>query len=260
MSPNLYKRVSGFFDRMSPGEWLPVVSRLPDGINAVGLSYDDGPSPESTPELLRILARHNARATFFVSGERAFSSLDLVRRMVDEGHDVCSHSWSHIHYKRVPRKRLIEDLERTEDLLSSVRPTPSPYLVRLPYGGGHGRPSFHRALRKWNPSAQIAHWDHVAGDWMLASGGDLRAASMRAVDQIMRSPKLAGSILLLHEDPYGVNAPMAAHIAPTLAEILLPRLRDAGLGATKLVPAAPQSSVTRYFRPWEPPLFQVTYP
>jgi peptidoglycan/xylan/chitin deacetylase (PgdA/CDA1 family) len=57
----------------------------------VALSFDDGPSPQFTPQVLAILAQHGAKATFFVIGERAQRSPELVRRIRDEGHEVGNH-------------------------------------------------------------------------------------------------------------------------------------------------------------------------
>jgi len=57
----------------------------------VALSFDDGPDPEFTPEVLAILAQHGAKATFFVIGERAARHPDLIRRIRAEGHEVGNH-------------------------------------------------------------------------------------------------------------------------------------------------------------------------
>jgi peptidoglycan/xylan/chitin deacetylase (PgdA/CDA1 family) len=63
----------------------------------IGLTFDDGPNPETTPRVLDILARHNVRATFFVVGEAAEAHPDLVHRIIAEGHEVGSHSYHHRH-------------------------------------------------------------------------------------------------------------------------------------------------------------------
>lgn len=61
----------------------------------VYLTYDDGPHPVQTPRVLDVLAAWGARATFFVSGERASAHPDIVERMVADGHAVANHTWSH---------------------------------------------------------------------------------------------------------------------------------------------------------------------
>ncbi len=61
----------------------------------VALTFDDGPDPSTTPLVLDLLARRGARAAFFVIGGRAAAYPGLIRRMLDEGHEVASHSSSH---------------------------------------------------------------------------------------------------------------------------------------------------------------------
>jgi peptidoglycan/xylan/chitin deacetylase (PgdA/CDA1 family) len=147
---------------------------------------------------------------------------------------------------------LVADLERCEALLGRLRPKPDPYLVRLPYGAGHMAPRLHRALRAWNPATQIAHWTVLTWDWTIAEGcssrDQLARACVAAADRIMSLPGLAGSVLLLHEDPFDVGAPLAAEVAPILADRLLSRLRAAGLKGCTMVPIAAPTRLRRYLR------------
>lgn len=69
--------------------------RLPAPAGAVALTFDDGPDPDTTPELLDLLAAHGAKATFFCVGYRAAQHPELVRRILAEGHAVGSHSQTH---------------------------------------------------------------------------------------------------------------------------------------------------------------------
>ena len=68
--------------------------RLPRA-GAVALTFDDGPDPEFTPQVLDVLARHRALATFFLVGRRARRHPELARRIVAAGHNVGSHSLTH---------------------------------------------------------------------------------------------------------------------------------------------------------------------
>src|SRR5690348_6820392 len=91
----------------SAGEWLPVIWRLPGRDRRVCLSFDDGPSPATTHPLIELLARHNAKATFFLTGERASAHPRLVQALVDGGHEVYGHGWEHIRLDRVDGARLL---------------------------------------------------------------------------------------------------------------------------------------------------------
>jgi len=73
--------------------------RLPKGHgNQVALTFDDGPDPEVTPHVLRMLSAYGARATFFCIGERALNYPELVRAIVTAGHHVENHSCHHAPY------------------------------------------------------------------------------------------------------------------------------------------------------------------
>ena len=61
----------------------------------MALTFDDGPDPRWTPIVLDLLARHRVRASFFLVGERARRAPDVVRAIVDGGHEIGNHSWSH---------------------------------------------------------------------------------------------------------------------------------------------------------------------
>ncbi len=237
---------------LSNGAWLPVVRRLVDAERHVGLSFDDGPSAETTPLILDMLRADNATATFFVIGQHAVAEPTLMRRIVAEGHDVFGHGWRHVHYDKGPEAAMVADLQQAETAIAAFRPTPAPYLVRLPYGSGHADASVHRALRKWNPTAQIAEWDHSVDDWRLADGcaneDEVRAACASAADRIASRPGLRGSILLIHENPYGVSAPLKGRIAPLLLAEILRRLERLGLTGRKLQPLGAQCPLRRFVR------------
>lgn len=75
--------------------FVPVMHRLPTHEPVVALTFDDGPHPVFTPRILEVLARHGARATFFVLGARAEQHPELVRQIRDAGHTVGTHTQHH---------------------------------------------------------------------------------------------------------------------------------------------------------------------
>lgn len=82
-----------FFPRF--GFFLPIISRGGPDKKAVALTFDDGPDPMSTPSVLRLLARHQVKATFFVTGEHAAAHPELIKEILQEGHSIGNHSYSH---------------------------------------------------------------------------------------------------------------------------------------------------------------------
>ncbi len=77
------------------GFFLPVVSRGTTSRKAVALTFDDGPDPVSTPDLLRLLARHQVYATFFVNGTKAEQFPDMIREILNQGHTIGNHTHTH---------------------------------------------------------------------------------------------------------------------------------------------------------------------
>ncbi|MDG9721124.1 polysaccharide deacetylase family protein [Streptomyces sp. DH24] len=97
------------------------------------LTFDDGPDPRYTPDILDTLAEHDVRAMFFVCGEMADANRDLVSRMADEGHVVGNHTWSHPLLTRLSRSRIRSQMERTSDVIEETYGE-RPQWFRAPYG------------------------------------------------------------------------------------------------------------------------------
>jgi len=103
------------------GYYLPVISRGKSGEQAVALTFDDGPDPLSTPELLRLLANHRVNATFFVIGEKAFKHPDLVREIVRQGHFIGNHTYSHDKLLLLKgNHHLLNEIEKTQHVLRKL--------------------------------------------------------------------------------------------------------------------------------------------
>jgi peptidoglycan/xylan/chitin deacetylase (PgdA/CDA1 family) len=75
--------------------FLPVISRGVSGRKAVALTFDDGPDPQTTPELLRLLAKHGVKGAFFVNGRQAARYPELTAEILARGHALGNHSFSH---------------------------------------------------------------------------------------------------------------------------------------------------------------------
>jgi peptidoglycan/xylan/chitin deacetylase (PgdA/CDA1 family) len=111
-----------FFPELS--FFLPIISRGKPGTEGVALTFDDGPTPESTPVLLELLERYNLDATFFVVGEQAKKHPELLRKIQAHGHSIGNHSLRHdsLLMLRGP-KVLSKDIHATQKIIkqSGVR-------------------------------------------------------------------------------------------------------------------------------------------
>lgn len=190
---------------------LPLLSRLPVGEKHVALTFDDGPHPDTTPRLLDSLADANARATFFVVGERAKQYPDLVRRIAHEGHAVGVHGLKHRTMATQSAARIEADLREAVAIIETIigEPLPRPVLLRPPYG-----------FR----TATMAHTAHRLGFLCVAWSLDGRDYDSVGADELtarVAARLCSGNIVLLHERP---RAPVAIEALPRLVAAI----REAG--------------------------------
>ena len=95
-----------------------VVASVATREHHVALTIDDGPHPTTTPELLRVLRSHNARATFFLIGTRAQCHPDLVRRIAADGHELANHLMHDEPSIRLPAPEFLRQLAQVHELLA----------------------------------------------------------------------------------------------------------------------------------------------
>ncbi|CAK0741619.1 poly-beta-1,6-N-acetyl-D-glucosamine synthase [Gammaproteobacteria bacterium] len=109
-----------------------VINRYGYLAKQIALTFDDGPDPEWTPAVLDALKRANVRATFFIIGANAQQYPELLRRIVDEGHEIGNHTFTHPNVANIPPLQFQLELSATQRLLESVvgRQT---RLFRAPY-------------------------------------------------------------------------------------------------------------------------------
>ncbi|MEU8760275.1 polysaccharide deacetylase family protein [Streptomyces sp. NPDC048659] len=97
------------------------------------LTFDDGPDPRYTPDILAVLRAHGCRAMFFVCGEMAVDNQDLLKEMAADGHVIGNHSWSHPLIPKLRPSRIRQELGSTSDVIERALGTP-PLWYRAPYG------------------------------------------------------------------------------------------------------------------------------
>ena len=173
------------------------------------LTVDDGPDSAGTPLWLDALARHDARAVFFLSAGRARARPDLVRAIVRAGHRVGNHGDAHRSAWRARPSRTRAAFTRAEadlERLTGLRVRD----VRPPYG--RVTPGLVRWARRGG--RRIVLWDVMPGDF------DARLSPERLADEIIELAR-RGSVLVLHDGPAAARAVAALDLA-------LPRLAAAG--------------------------------
>ena len=98
----------------------PVIYKA-DSNNALALSFDDGPDPAITPEILDLLARYGIKASFFVIAEKAAKYPALVRRAFEEGHIIACHDLNHSVFSNFRLKAaMVKDIERSREIIHGI--------------------------------------------------------------------------------------------------------------------------------------------
>lgn len=160
--------------------------KLPANGNCVYLTFDDGPTPEVTPWVLDELDKYNAKATFFCIGDRIDKSPDLFKRLIDDGHSIGNHSYSHLNAWHVDAEAYLEDIEKCQESILKLHPQGT-NLLRPPYG--KLRRSQTLKLRK---RFRIMMWDVLSADF------DLRITPEKCTENVLRNVR-PGSIVIFHD-------------------------------------------------------------
>jgi peptidoglycan-N-acetylglucosamine deacetylase len=145
------------------------------------LTFDDGPDPDSTPQLLDFLDKHDIRALFFCDGRAAEKNPDLIKQISSKGHIIGNHGYNHPDGWRTSLKRYIDDV-------ANAAPYTSFSLFRPPFG----RLRFNQ-YKKLGEIYKIVFWDIMPYDFDNSFGSK---KSVRILKKKIRS----GAIIVLHDN------------------------------------------------------------
>ena len=176
-----------------------AAAELPEGEKYIALTFDDGPRRETTGRLLDGLRERRTAATFFLIGQQIQENQDLVKRMQAEGHQVGSHTWSHVRLLGVSQETLLEEVNRTDEMLEEVLGE-GEYWLRPPYGAVDDND------RKWI-SVPMIKWSIDPRDWEKKDAGAVVRAVLEAA--------APNQIILLH-DIYETSVDAALRIVDEL--------------------------------------------
>lgn len=206
-------------------QWLgPNWTRLPSQAqarNEIALTIDDGPDPAVTPQVLDLLDRYAARATFFCIGDRAVQYPDLCRQIVQRGHGVENHSQRHSHdFSLLGPSQLMVELQAAQHSLATASGE-RPQFFRAPAG-----------LRNLFLEPALARLGLRLATWS-ARGFDTRDSDPERVKQRLLSGLRPGAILLLH-DGHAARTPQGVPVILEVLPALLESAAAAGLRAVTL--------------------------
>lgn len=202
--------------RPGSGLFYPTITHGPRDSKRVALTFDDGPDPDMTPQVLDALAEAGAHATFFVIGKSLAAYPVLAKRMVNEGHVVGNHSWQHdrlqnFYFARWHRQEIGHCMQAIAEATGQA----APLLYRPPVG-----------LKGWAVGRAAARYDLTLVAWSLHSR-DTRLPSPERIAQRVLDRVQSGDIILLHDghDLPGGRRPFCA----LAVRLIVQGLREKGL-------------------------------
>ncbi len=213
--------------------WGSTDSRL------VALTFDDGPDPAFTPQVLDILARYDVPATFFAVGAQMLRHPDIVRRMVAEGHEIGSHTYSHVNISTMSPEMLRLDLNATQRVFESITGRHMA-MFRAPYAVDANP----RTPSEIAPLATVGALGYVTVnmnidplDWWLPSAGRIAKDTIEGIESGL------GNVVLLHDG--GGDRQHTVDALPEIIETLQARgysfvaISDlVGLSAEEMMPVS----------------------
>ncbi len=157
-----------------------AIWRLPASGKVVYLTFDDGPTPGITNEVLDILEVFKAKATFFCLGKNVESYPDLFSSITQKGHRIGNHSYAHPNGWKTPSADYLSDIQHAESFIHSN-------LFRPPYG--RLKPTQFLRLKK---KYKIIMWDVLAMDY------DIKLSPEKCLDNVLNHTR-SGSIITFHD-------------------------------------------------------------
>jgi peptidoglycan/xylan/chitin deacetylase (PgdA/CDA1 family) len=171
-----------------------------DGV-AISLTFDDGPHPEYTPQVLDRLQTYGWKGTFFVIGRKAAAYPELIRRIVAEGHELGNHSYTHSEPSHTTAASLADEARRTQQLLAELTGK-SIRLMRPPKGDV----TWSKLRALWKERQTVVLWSVDPKDYRVERELELRRWGATY------EPR-SGDLVLLHD-----SRPHAAMILDALQE------------------------------------------
>ncbi len=195
----------GLFDIFKPRNQCKYAIQVPDSVTrgTIALTFDDGPNSVTTPKILDVLKAHNAKATFFVLGGKIKGHEALLQRIVDEGHHLGNHSYSHPNFHDLGSSKTENEVESTDKLL---RQFALPTYFRYPYGNSTCNANDLISSLGYH----IVGWDIDTCDWAYADGkvSDKENLTCMAPESLRNDyagyvlrevQKTQGGVLLMHD-------------------------------------------------------------
>jgi peptidoglycan/xylan/chitin deacetylase (PgdA/CDA1 family) len=186
----------------------------PSSEHEVAITFDDGPSPVYTPQILALLKKYNAKATFFVLGRKVEQFPQVIKAMAEDGHEIGNHTFDHPRLTQTAKPKCEREIERTRLDLELLGCADQPHLVRPPYS------AYDKQLTTYltHTKRELVLWSLDSGDW---KGLNADTIVHNVLDRVKN-----GSIIIFHDS----DEKDKADRRPTIEalKVILPTLQARG--------------------------------
>ncbi|CDZ99264.1 Peptidoglycan-N-acetylmuramic acid deacetylase PdaC [Jeotgalicoccus saudimassiliensis] len=159
------------------------VRKLDESTKMAALTFDDGPDNVLTPQVLSLLDRYDAKATFFLLGTKVNLFPAIVEETVKSGHEVGNHTWSHKDLTTISFNEITEEIVRTNEVIGKSSGA-KPAVYRAPFGANT------EAVDQFVPMTEV-DWDIDTEDWLTHDPVQ--------INEMVRNNISDGDIILMHD-------------------------------------------------------------
>jgi len=170
----------------------------------VALTFDDGPDPKNTPQILDILKENDIKATFFLVGQQVKEYPEITARIKDEGHQLANHSYSHRNFSQFKDDYIVNNEIYLTSMIIEIITGYYPKILRPPYGEINNSTVKKLKQKNW----KIVNWSIDTHDWFLDS---------EQIIEIIKDEHHKGGIVLMHSTERNETT---VKILPEIIEIL----------------------------------------
>ncbi|GIO38098.1 polysaccharide deacetylase family sporulation protein PdaB [Paenibacillus antibioticophila] len=188
-----------------------IVWEVPMPGKYIALTFDDGPDEQQTPKILELLEQYQAKATFFVVGDRVKRFPEIVKMEQAEGHEIGNHSYHHPSFHRLPLKTLTDEMAMTQEAVFETTGR-KPVLFRPP--GGYYNEAIVELTKHNDLQMILWSWHQDTKDW--ASPG-----VYKIVRKVLNNAR-NGDIILMHDYVHNSTQTIEA------LKVILPELQSRG--------------------------------
>ncbi|MBI4930841.1 MAG: polysaccharide deacetylase family protein [Bacteroidetes bacterium] len=169
------------------------------GRGSIFLTFDDGPIPEVTPQVLAILKEHHAKATFFCIGANIEKHPEVFRQIISEGHSIGNHTYNHLNGWKTKTKEYLENIEKCNVQIgryADVQMKTNPHISSSAHSHILFRPPYGRMkLSQYSllsTQYSVVMWDVLSGDF------DEKTSKEKCLKNVLSNTR-EGSIIVFHD-------------------------------------------------------------